>query len=108
MTTDSPTGAPERVAPVTYPEAGPGADPGRGAALDLLSDVDLTVTVELGRVKLKVRDLLRLVEGSVLELDRAAGAPVDVLANGSTVARGEVVVVDDELGVRITELLRRA
>lgn len=105
MSTDS--HAPERVAPVSYPEAGPGAEPGMAADLHLLSDVDLTVTVELGRVKLKVRDLLRLVEGSVLELDRAAGAPVDVLANGSTVARGEVVVVDDELGVRITELLRR-
>lgn len=77
------------------------------ADLDLLADVDLVVTVELGRVRIAVRDLLRLAEGSVVELDRAVGAPVDVLVNGSLVARGDVVVVDDELGVRITELLRR-
>lgn len=101
------TGSAE-VAPVTYPDLGPGADPGRRGDLDLLADVDLVVTVELGRVALKVRDLLRLTEGSVVELDRAAGAPVDVLVNGSLVARGDVVVVDDELGVRITELLRHA
>ena len=95
------------VAPVAFPDLGPGAEPARPADLDLLADVDLTVTVELGRVRLKLRDLLRLVEGSVVELDRLATAPVDVLVNGSVLARGEVVVVDDELGVRITELLRR-
>lgn len=95
------------VAPVAYPDLGPGTEPGRRADLDLLADVDLAVTVELGRVRLKVRDLLRLTEGSVVELDRAAGAPVDVLVNGSLVARGDVVIVDDELGVRITELLHR-
>lgn len=84
--------------------------PGAGLSssdLDLLADVDLAVTVELGRVRLSVRDLLRLTDGSVVELDRVVGAPVDVLVNGRLVARGDVVVVDDELGVRITELLRR-
>lgn len=96
------------VAPVSYPELGPGVEPGRRGDLELLADVDLAVTVELGRVPLKVRDLLRLAEGSVIELDRVAGAPVDILVNGSLVARGDVVVVDDELGVRITELLRHA
>lgn len=95
------------IAPVAYPDLGPGVEPARTADLDLLADVDLAVTVELGRVRLTVRDLLRLAEGSVVELDRAVGAPVDVLVNGSLVARGDVVVVDDELGVRITELLRR-
>lgn len=95
------------VSPVAFPDLGVGADPARPADLHLLSDIDLTVTVELGRVRLKLRDLLRLVEGSVVELDRLATAPVDVLVNGSVLARGEVVVVDDELGVRITELLRR-
>lgn len=103
-TTESPT---NQVAPVTYPEVGPGSTPGASADLDLLRDVDLTVTVELGRVKVKVKELLRLGEGSVLGLDRTAGEPVDLLVNGSVIARGEVVVVEDELGVRITELLRR-
>ena len=65
------------------------------------------MTVQLGQVRLRVRDLLSLAEGSVIELDRAVGAPVDVLANGSLIARGDVVVVGDELGVRVTELLRR-
>lgn len=94
------------VAPAAYPDLGPGAGPGPTADLDLLADVELTVTVELGRVRMPLRDLMRLVEGSVLELGRQATAPVDVLVNGSVVARGDVVVVDDELGVRITELLR--
>lgn len=105
----APAGAPSaEISPVTFPDLGPGAAPAVPVDLDLLADVDLSVTVELGRVRLKVRDLLRLGEGSVLELNRAAGAPVDVLVNGSVVARGEVVVVGDELGVRVTELLKRS
>lgn len=96
------------VATAEYPELGSGVTPDRPADLDLLSDVALEVTVQLGQVRLRVRDLLALAEGSVIELDRAVGAPVDVLANGSLIARGDVVVVGDELGVRITELLRRA
>lgn len=105
MTTQAPT---DTVAPVSYPDLGPGSLAPAPGDLDLLADVQLEVAVEIGRVRLRVRDLLRLGEGSVLELDRTAGAPVDVLVNGSLVARGEVVVVDDDLGVRVTELLRRA
>ena len=101
------TGADTTVAPAEYPDLGTGVAPGRPADLDLLSDVALEVTVQLGQVRLRVKDLLSLPEGSVIELDRAVGAPVDVLANGSLIARGDVVVVGDELGVRITELLRR-
>ena len=96
------------VAPVAYPDLGPGAGPGRASDLDLLGSVEMQVTVELGRARLKVRDLLRLGEGSLIELDRAVGAPVDILVNGSLVARGDVVVVDDELGVRVTEFLNRS
>ena len=96
------------VAPAAFPDLGTGAGLGRSADMDLLADVEMTVTVELGRVRLKVRDLLRLSEGTVVELDRLAGAPVDVLVNGSVVARGDVVVVDDELGVRVTELVKRS
>lgn len=96
------------VAPAEYSELGAGVA-GRGAArdLDLLGDVSLEVTVQLGAVRLTVRELLALQEGSVLELDRAAGAAVDVMVNGRMVARGDVVVLDDELGVRITEILAR-
>jgi flagellar motor switch protein FliN len=95
------------VAPVAFTDLGAGVEAPRPADIDLLADVDLTVTVELGRVRMKLRDMLRLVEGSVVELNRLATAPVDILVNGSILARGEVVVVDDELGVRITELLRK-
>lgn len=95
------------VAAAEFGDLGPGAPPGVPGDLELLADVAMTVTVELGRVELPVRDLLGLREGSLVELDRHAGAPVDVLVNGRIVARGEVVVVDDELGVRVTEILRR-
>ena len=95
------------VAPAEFPDLGAGVTAPGSADLDLLSDVSLDVTVELGHVRLRVRDRLALTEGSDIEVDRAVGAPVDVLANGSLIARGDVVVVGDELGVRITELLRR-
>ena len=106
-TTESADAAPT-VAPAAFTELGAGAEPAAPADLDLLSDVEMTVTVELGRLTLPVRDLLRLREGSVVELDRVAGSPVDVLVNGRLVARGDVVIIGDELGVRITEMVRRS
>ncbi len=102
MTTDEP-----QVAPAGLPDLGRGVEPGPLQDLDLLADVSMNVTVELGQVRMRVRDLLKLTEGSVVELDRAVTAPVDVLVNGSLVARGDVVVVGDELGVRVTELVKR-
>ncbi len=74
-------------------------------SLEVLHGVELEVTVELGRARMLLRDLLGVNVGSVVELDRQAGSPVDVLVNGAPVARGEVVVVDDEFAVRITELV---
>jgi len=74
-------------------------------ALELLNDVEMGVTAELGRRRMTVRDLLSLTPGSVIELDRAAGSPVDVLVNGTVIARGEVVVVDEEFGIRISEIV---
>jgi flagellar motor switch protein FliN/FliY len=71
----------------------------------ILSDVEMTVTAELGRAFMTVRELLSLTPGSIVELDRVAGTPIDVLVNGTVVARGEVVVVDEEFGVRITEIV---
>lgn len=81
---------------------------GEGAAtsgLDVLHDVEMGVTVELGRTRMQLRDILTVVPGSVIELDRAASAPVDVLVNGTLIARGEVVVIDEEFGIRVTEIV---
>lgn len=73
--------------------------------VDLLLDVQMTVTVELGRTKKYVKDILEMGEGSIIELDKQAGEHVDVLVNGKLVARGEVVVIDENFGVRITEII---
>lgn len=73
--------------------------------LSLLQDVDMEVTVELGRTNMPIRELLALQPGMVVEIDRAASAPIDVLVNGRRIARGEVVVIDEEFGIRITEIV---
>ncbi|GIX41238.1 MAG: flagellar motor switch protein FliN [Leptospiraceae bacterium] len=73
--------------------------------VDLLLDVQMTVTVELGRTRKYVKDILEMGEGSIIELDKQAGEHVDVLVNGKLVARGEVVVIDENFGVRITEII---
>ena len=75
--------------------------------IDMLLDVDLKVTVELGRAHLKLRDVLNLSNGSVIELSRMTSEPVDILVNGALMATGEVVVVDDHFAVRINKLLDR-
>jgi flagellar motor switch protein FliN/FliY len=75
------------------------------ASIDLLMDVPLKITVELGRTRLSVRQVLELQSGSVVELDRMAGEAVDVMVNDRLMARGEVVVVDDKFGIRITEIV---
>jgi flagellar motor switch protein FliN/FliY len=79
--------------------------PTQRASMHVLYDVEMTLTVELGRTRLPVRQVLELTPGAVLELDRAAGAPADVMVNGRLIARGEVVVVDEDYGVRITEIV---
>ena len=73
--------------------------------LELLLDIPLELSVELGRVRMLVKDVVELGTGSIVEIDKAAGEPVDVLVNGRLVARGEVVVIEDNFGVRITEIL---
>jgi flagellar motor switch protein FliN/FliY len=87
-------------APTTEPDAGRIAM----RPLETLSNVELAVTVELGRTRLLMKDLLSLRPGSVVELDRHVGSPVDIFVNSTLLAHGEVVVVDDELGVRITAI----
>ncbi len=81
---------------------------GPAGNMDLLMDVALRVTAELGRTAMAIKDVLSLGNGSVIELDKLAGDPVDLLVNGTLMARGEVVVVDDNFGVRITEVLAPA
>jgi flagellar motor switch protein FliN/FliY len=73
--------------------------------IELLMDVSLRVTVELGRTRMKLAQILELQHGSVVELDRLAGDPVDIFVNDRMVAHGEVVVVDDKFGVRITAMV---
>lgn len=89
------------------PDLGDGAPLGSMRDLRLLAEVQVELAVELGRVKLPLRELLALGPGAVLELDRAADAPVDVLVNGCLVARGEVVVIDGDFGVRVTAVVER-
>jgi flagellar motor switch protein FliN len=84
-----------------------GAEVNQTGNLDLLLDVNLKITVELGRAELKFRDVLNLSTGSVVELGRQTSEPVDILVNGALLASGEVVVVDDHFAVRITKLLNR-
>ena len=78
------------------------------ADIDLLLDVPLQITVELGQAKRTIRELLELGQGSILHLTRHAGEPVDVLVNGQHIARGEVVVIDENFGIRVTEVVSPA
>ena len=73
--------------------------------LRLLENIGVKLTVEVGRAELTIRDLLRLNEGSVIELDRLAGEPLDVLVNGTLIAHGEVVVVNEKFGIRLTDVI---
>ncbi len=77
----------------------------QGANLDAIVDIPVTLSVEIGQTQLSIRNLLQLNQGSVVELDRLAGEPLDVLVNGTLVAHGEVVVVNDKFGIRLTDVL---
>ena len=80
-------------------------DRGNPDGLRLLENIAVKLTVEVGRAELTIRDLLRLSEGSVIELDRLAGDPLDVLVNGTPIAKGEVVVVGERFGIRFGEII---
>jgi flagellar motor switch protein FliN/FliY len=95
------------VQPVALHDLGPGAPATGSHDLRLLADVHVELSVELGRLAVPMRHLLSLAPGSVLELDRPAEGTVDVLVNGTVLARGEVVVVDGDFGVRITEIVTK-
>lgn len=81
-------------------------EPGDDAVnLDAILDVPITISMEIGRTKLTIRNLLQLNQGSVVELDRLAGEPMDVLVNGTLIAQGEVVVVNEKFGLRLTDII---
>lgn len=95
---DSMSGSAGRATP-----ASTGKDPGRG--LDFLYDVPLQVSVEVGRSKIRLRDLLKMGEGYVIELDKLAGEPLDLYVNSKLIARGEAVMVGDKFGIRLTDVV---
>lgn len=76
--------------------------------MDLILDIPVSITVEIGRTKMTIRNLLQLNQGGIVPLDRLAGDPLDVLVNGTLVAHGEVVVVNDKFGVRLTDIVSKA
>ncbi len=85
--------------------------PGIGANeanLDVILDIPVTISMEIGRTKINIRNLLQLNQGSVVELDRLAGEPLDVLVNGTLIAHGEVVVVNEKYGIRLTDVISPA
>ncbi|OCB99298.1 Flagellar motor switch phosphatase FliY [Bacillus amyloliquefaciens] len=102
--------APVQVAPVEFQAFDQNAAEGHGSRnnLDMLMDIPLSVTVELGRTKRSVKEILELSAGSIIELDKLAGEPVDILVNQRIVAKGEVVVIEENFGVRVTDILSQA
>ena len=93
------------IAPIDLPDFNTPVARSVDSPIDLLSDVELNVKIELGRTEMLIEDVLRLGEGSVVELDKLAGDPVDVLVNDKLVARGEILVLNDNFCVRISEII---
>ncbi len=100
---------PARVAPLSELRPDPPAAAASGEMnLDVVLDLPVTLSLEVGRSRISIRNLLQLTQGSVVELDRAAGEPLDVYVNGTLVAHGEIVVVNDKFGIRLTDVISPA
>lgn len=99
----APINAQPAAADVFKPISGQGT--GQGTDIDLIMDVPVQLTVELGRTRLTIKNLLQLGQGSVVELDALAGEPMDIYVNGYLIAQGEVVVVEDNYGIRLTDII---
>lgn len=84
------------------------SSPNNDMNLDMVMDIPVTISMEIGRTKINIRNLLQLSQGSVVELDRLAGEPMDVLVNDTLIAHGEVVVVNDKFGIRLTDVISAA
>jgi flagellar motor switch protein FliN/FliY len=95
----APTGA------ALFPDLGPGASGNTSQELDLILDIPVNLTVELGRTRIPIKNILQLAQGSVIELEALAGEPMDVLVNGCLIAQGEVVVVNEKFGIRLTDVV---
>lgn len=96
------------VAPVgaaLFPSLTPGSVPGANNDIDMILDIPVQLTVELGRTRIPIKQILQLAQGSVIELDALAGEPMDVLVNGCLIAQGEVVVVNEKFGIRLTDVV---
>jgi flagellar motor switch protein FliN/FliY len=100
----------ENAAPAAFDSltAEPGASVSGDLNLDVILDVPVQLSLEVGRTRIPIRNLLQLTAGSVVELERAAGEPLDVYVNGTLIAQGEVVVVNDRFGVRLTDVVSPA
>jgi flagellar motor switch protein FliN/FliY len=98
-------GLPETVAPATFANFAPSATPAAGNDLNMILDIPVQLTVELGRTRIPIKHILQLAQGSVVELETMAGEPMDVLVNGYLIAQGEVVVVNDKFGIRLTDIV---
>jgi flagellar motor switch protein FliN len=90
---------------VQFPQLQAGGQPGEHGNISLLMDVYMEMTVELGRTKKLIKEILGMGEGTIIELDKLAGEPVDILVNHKLIAKGEVVVIDENFGVRVTEIV---
>lgn len=99
------TSAASAASPASFDQLRTTGAPTESAGLDSILDIPITLSVEIGKSKLNIRHLLQLNQGSVVELDRVAGEPLDVLINGTLVAHGEVVVVNEKLGIRLTDVI---
>jgi len=104
---DSGPKTPAGATPMSLPALTANLSPAQQKAIDLLSDVNLDVKIELGRTRMLVEDVLKLGEGAVVELDKLAGDPVDIFVNNRHVARGEVLVLNDSFCVRVSEILQQ-
>jgi flagellar motor switch protein FliN/FliY len=106
--TEAAAGAQPFQAPAFQPAPLPAAGGDARPNIDVILDVPVTLSLEVGRAQMSVGRLLRLTQGSVVELDRNAGDPLDVYVNGALVARGEIVIVNDKFGIRLTDVLPAA
>jgi flagellar motor switch protein FliN/FliY len=93
------------VAADLFPRLAPGGAAAQRDDIDLVLDIPVQLTVELGRTRIPIKHILQLAQGSVIELDALAGEPMDVLVNGFLIAQGEVVVVNDKFGIRLTDIV---
>jgi flagellar motor switch protein FliN/FliY len=105
--------SPQNPSPATSPSADAASPPGeitaasipsKSAAMSMLKDVEVEITLEIGRRKMRIADVLKLAGGQTLELGKAAGEPLDIFVNGRLLGRGEAIVLGDRYGVRITEI----